>query len=188
MTINSALLAVAITAAALGCARAETRDRNAEAASPGHDSLPAGGAAVVPGGGPSASGEVPGTPEGGLERWVDEVRSGVAGLPELASRDPAAAKNQALQLYVTRQEYIEIYYGSGGRAVRDAALAEAVTTAESRFHDLLRILNPASGGVDCAAVRPAVGALNDQYDRVLRRARELGVDLGRLELPAGGAS
>ncbi|NJD09558.1 MAG: hypothetical protein FIB01_03600 [Gemmatimonadetes bacterium] len=138
-------------------------------------------------GGAEPGGLAAGTPAGGREGWIGEVRAGLAGMPELAERDPAAAKNRALQLYVTRQEYIEMYYGTAGRAVRGTELAEAVVTAESRFHALHRGLNPPDGRVDVRAVGPAAGALRDQYDLVLQRARQLGLDARRLRLPAGGA-
>jgi hypothetical protein len=87
---------------------------------------------------------------------------------------------------VGRQEYIEIYYGTTGRAVKDAALAEAVMTAEARFHDLLRTVNTPDGSVDAGALGSAAAALSGQYDRVLARAGELGVDTERLVLAGGG--
>jgi hypothetical protein len=109
-------------------------------------------------------------------------------LAALAARDAAAAKNQALLLYVTRQEYIEIYYGNVGRAVTDSTLAESVMTAETRFHELLQVANPPAGAIDGAALRKAVSALDAQYDLVLARARELDLDLGQLRLAPGGSN
>jgi len=109
----------------------------------------------------------------------------VSEIPAEARRDPSAAKNRALLLYVTRQEYIEIYYGATGRAVKDSALADAVTTAEARFHELLQTLNPAAGPVAVDSLGAEVRSLDRQYERVLARAQALGVALDRLELGAG---
>lgn len=128
-----------------------------------------------------------GTPAGGMEQWIGEIRAGVDSLPELAERDPAAAKNLALTLYVSRQEYVELYYGTTARAARDAELNEAVMTAEARFHDLLRVVNTPEGAIDTAALEAAGSALSEQYEVVLERARALGIDTSRLVL-AGGAS
>jgi hypothetical protein len=143
----------------------------------------AGGMAAAPAG--SAGGVVQGTPPGGLGGWIGEIRSGLDTLAALARRDAAAAKNQALMLYVTRQEYIEIYYGTIGRAVKDEALAEAVMTAETRFHELLTVANQPDGTMDESALRSAAQALEDQYDRVLARAKELKLDLSKLRLAVG---
>jgi hypothetical protein len=130
---------------------------------------------------------VAGTPEGGLERWIGEIRAGVDSLGDLAERDAAAAKNVALNLYVTRQEFIELYYGTTARAAKDAVLNEAVMTAEARFHDLLRVVNTPDGAIDTRLLRESAGAMDAQYDRVLARARELELDLSRPVAP-GGAS
>jgi len=191
-TAVSAATAILGLSALMGCARAEARAgerRNAAggtaAAEPAVTGVqaPAQSAAGADG---LVDGLVEGTPAGGLGRWIGEVRSGLDSLPELARRDPAAAKNQALLLYVTRQEYLEIYYGTTGRAVKDAALAEAVMTAEARFHDLLRAVNTPAGGIDTFALTHAAAALGTQYDRVLQRAGALGIDPARLQLAAGG--
>ncbi|HSJ14703.1 MAG TPA: hypothetical protein VK939_09810 [Longimicrobiales bacterium] len=144
----------------------------------GADEEPGGAAAQSTGAGADAS-LLAGTPEGGLERWVGEIRAGVDSLPALAARDASAAKNIALNLYVARQEYIELYYGTTARAVSDAELNEAVMTAEARFHDLLRVVNTPDGAIDTAALREAGAALGAEYDRVMARARVLGVDLTR---------
>lgn len=197
MTIDTLLTAAAASALviAMGCARPEQVDGKAASAFADSAARSAGAPAAVPReatagarSGPASPSLVPGTPSGGLAQWIGEVRTGLAGVAEQVKRDPAAAKNQALQLYVTRQEYIEIYYGTAGRAVRDAVLAAAVTAAEARFHELLKVLNPPDGRVVATALPEVARALNEQYDVVLRRARELGVDVARLQLASGGES
>jgi hypothetical protein len=164
--------AAVIIALGLGCARAE-HEVPQESTAPGAETSPGSG---------GADGLIQGTPAGGLGNWIEEIRTGLDTLPELASRDPAAAKNQALLLYVGRQEYIEIYYGTTGRAVKDAELAESVMTAEARFHELLQVVNQPDGSIDGGALGKAAQALDRQYDRVLGRARELELDTNRLEL------
>jgi len=174
---------------AFGCAGGDAArdglaDESAVAGAEGPEGTPA--AATSPGGPGVTTGVVAGTPPGGLAQWIDEIRTAVDTLPALAEQNPAAAKNQALQLYVGRQEYIEIYYGTTGRAVKDAALAEAVMTAETRFHELLRTVNTPDGSVDTSALAAAASALAAQYDRVLERAAALQLDVDQLVLAAGG--
>jgi hypothetical protein len=166
-----ALLLLALTA----CAPADTETPGVEAEAPA--SVAAGADTAL----------YAGTPEGGLERWIGEIRAGVDSLPGLAARDAASAKNVALTLYVTRQEYIELYYGTTARAARDPELNASVMTAEARFHDLLRMVNTPDGAIDTTALRQAGGALAAEYDRVLARARTLNVDLAR-PVVGGGAS
>ncbi len=88
----------------------------------------------------------------------------------------AAAQEQALDMYVGRQEYIEMYYGPGGRLGAGSGLGEAVVEAEERFHALMQLLAssepPTSARV--AAVRDSLSA---QYDVVLREAARSGVVL-----------
>src|SRR5919106_6276136 len=77
--------------------------------------------AVAATGAPAAAGNavtdslIPGTPPGDLGEWVADIRNGIAGVPKLVASDAAAAQRAALDLYVTRQEYAEMYYGVDGR-------------------------------------------------------------------------
>ena len=73
------------------------------------------------------------TPAGGLEDWIGEVEKGLADLPSLAVKDVGAAQKKAMDLYLSRQEYIEMYWGSGARLKPSPVLIQAVTDAESRF-------------------------------------------------------
>jgi hypothetical protein len=138
---------------------------------PGLDSLGAG-----------PSGVIAGTPPGGLEDWVAAIREGLAGLPGVVAADTAGALQRALDLYVGRQEFIELYWGPSGRLSGDAVgLGASVLEAESRFHELLQLL--AAPPVDTATVRGKTAELFAQLDRVLVEARQAGVVL----IPPGNA-
>ncbi len=119
---------------------------------------------------------IPGTPAGGLADWVAEIRRGIADLPARAGAEPGEAQRRALDLYIGRQEYIELYYGPGGRLTSGEALGPAVKEAEARFHELMRMLG-AAPAADSARVAAAVEALVAQLDRVVEEARAAGVSL-----------
>jgi hypothetical protein len=123
------------------------------------------------------AGIIAGTPPGGLENWVQDIRDGTATLPELAATDPAAAQKAALDLYIGRQEYIEMYWGEGGRVSAGGPLGEAVMAAEARFHELMQALPGSGGKTDVNKVRTAVAALAAQYDAVLTAAKASNVSL-----------
>jgi hypothetical protein len=131
--------------------------------------------AAAPGAGANTTGLIAGTPPGGLVEWVEEIRAATSGLPELAITDPAAAQKKALDTYIGRQEYIEMYWGEGGRLTRGSELAPAVMAAEARFHELMQALPGTGGPVDGNKVRTAVVALSAQYDKVLAAATAAGV-------------
>jgi high-affinity iron transporter len=143
------VLALAITAA---CERAESPENTQVAETQAAPAAP-------------ASGLIAGTPEGDLDRWVTDIRSGIAPLTEEAKTNGSAAQGKALNLYVTRQEYIEMYYGAGGRLNASAALGTEVEAAETRFHELMKLLG--TQPVDVPAVEKAVAALDAQQARVL---------------------
>jgi hypothetical protein len=117
------------------------------------------------------------TPPGGLEDWVDEITTGTKDLAVRAASDPQGAQRAALDLYVSRQEYIEMYWGptrplhpGGGNA-----LGEAVLSAEQQFHDLLLAL--AVPPVDTAKVRLATDSLAARLARVVQIARQSGATM-----------
>ena len=114
---------------------------------------------------PSNTGLIAGTPDGDLDTWVADIRNGIAPLPEQSRTDVVGAGRKALDLYISRQEYIEMYYGEGGRLKASAALGVEVDLAEARFHDLMKLFN--APPVDPAAVSTAVKALDEQQARVL---------------------
>jgi hypothetical protein len=144
-------------------------------APPAHRAVAATPAAVA--NAPARNGLIPGTPPGDLGDWVHDIRQGIATLPDRAAKDAAAAQRGALDLYVTRQEYSEMYYGVDGRIRSSAELATAIETAEARFHELLKLLTASNPEID--AVQSAVDALDKQQSLVARLWKETGVRLRR---------
>ncbi len=116
---------------------------------------------------------IKGTPPGGLVDWVEEIREGTVLLEEMALEDRGVAQRAALDLYIGRQEYLELYYGTAGREIGSPALGEAVIEAEARFHALLQLLS--SDPVDTAAVRAGTAGLHEQLDVVLAEAKAANV-------------
>ena len=112
-----------------------------------------------------ASGLIAGTPEGDLDRWVADIRSGIATLAADAKTDVAAAGRKTNDLYISRQEYIEMYYGAGGRLKASEALGVEIENAEARFHELMKIF--LAQPVDVSAIDGAVKALDAQQAKVL---------------------
>lgn len=117
-----------------------------------------------------------GTPAGGLADWIADVRHGLAAVTRKAGADPSGASKSALDLYLTRQEYIEMYWGSYGRLNRGSQLGPAVKEAETRFHAILALLQPGRPA-DAATLRRDVRSLSEQYDQVLALARQSGAVL-----------
>jgi hypothetical protein len=116
---------------------------------------------------PPSSDLVAGTPQGDVEEWIADVR---AGMDAVLSGDPAAVHRRVLDLYVSRQEYIEMYYGPGGRMSPPQGLADAVKLAETRFHEVMRL----TGSTPTAAKQELTKAVNElkaQYDTVLAHAK-----------------
>jgi hypothetical protein len=118
----------------------------------------------------SAGGLIPGTPEGDLEQWVGDVLTGLDSVNSAVASDRAGAHRRVLDLYVGRQEYMEMYYGAGGRMAPTEGLAKAVTTAETRFHELMT-LTGATPPTPEATVRGALTALRQTLEVVLTEAK-----------------
>lgn len=129
-----------------------------------------------------ASEIIPGTPPGSLVEWIQDIRSGLEGLAGRLQEDPQGASQSVTELYLSRQEYIERYYGAGGSRAGSQALGRVVVEAESRFHDLMRIAgrNPPP---DSQEVAEAVSSLVERLREVLDEAVAAGVPL---EAPVGG--
>ena len=108
---------------------------------------------------------IPGTPAGDLDRWVGDIRTGIAPLLEEARTNGASAQAKALNLYVTRQEYIEMYYGPGGKLQASPELGAEIEKAEANFHQLMQVLG--TKPVDLEAAAQAITALDAQQARVL---------------------
>ncbi len=161
-TGNLLLGAGALLLAVAGC-------RGRQPAEAAAETPRAGSAVMVPAGASAPATLAAGTPAGGLPDWIGDVRRGLAGVPALATRDAAEAQKRALDLYLTRQEYIEMYWGEGGRLTRGRELAPAIEEAENRFHILLSSLEPRFG-TGAGLIRQQIRSLNEQYQRVLAAA------------------
>jgi hypothetical protein len=111
-----------------------------------------------------------GTPPGELEDWVAYMRAGLDSAATQVKTDRAAAHKRVLDLYVTRQEYAEMYYGANGRLEPAPELAEAIVTAEERLHELM-LLTGASPPADEGAIRKAIGSAQQQLARVAELAK-----------------
>lgn len=122
-------------------------------------------------------GLIPGTPAGDLGDWVREIRTGIAEARKLVKTDPVAAQKRTLDLYVTRQEYAEMYYGVEGRLKTNAELPQAIETAEERFHEAMKILAAKNPVVDEAIA--AMAALDRQQAVVARLWKKSGAHLDR---------
>ncbi len=141
----------------------------ADGASDGRDSPQAVEAGGVAAAGADAPGLLKGTPPGGLREWIADVREGLLrDVQPLARTSPPKALERAVALYVSRQEYIEQYYEKGQPLYAGEELSTAVKDAESRFHELMQVLQRDPPDVD--AVDEAVARLNAEYARVLSRA------------------
>lgn len=121
------------------------------------------------------TGLIQNTPEGGVLDWVADIQAGLDSIPAVAARDPAAAQSQVLNLYVTRQEYLEMYYGPGGRLEVSGALAGTIEAAESRFHALMQEL--AGEAPDPATIMALTDSLSAQVAEVRGAAEALGREL-----------
>ena len=148
----------------------------AACAEPGDDArtedteLDAGAAAAATA--PPDTGMIHNTPEGGAIDWAADIAAGLDSVPDLAGLDPAVAQGAVLNLYVLRQEYLEGYYGEGGRLEVTPELAKAIDTNEVRFHALMSEL--AKESPDSAAVVALTDSLMAQTARVRAAAEAAG--------------
>src|SRR5262245_35727595 len=133
-------LPVLALVALLGCQRQEPQPAGAQSAPPAEPNREL----------------VAGTPAGDLEEWVAEMRAGLDSVSALVATDRAAAHRKVLGLYMNRQEFLEAYYGQGGRMLPTAGLAQAVDTNEERFHELMR-LGEATPATPEAELKRAIG-------------------------------
>ncbi|MGH7445883.1 MAG: hypothetical protein ACREKM_13445 [Longimicrobiales bacterium] len=169
------LVGLPIVAAACG----QGQDTAADAGDVGVDTAAAAVTATDTSG---AAGLIPGTPPGDLADWVEDIRTGLEPVPEQAAQDRALAQRTALDLYIGRQEYLELYYGVAGRLKASDALADAIVADELAFHRILELVNPASTEtVTPELIRAAIDTLNVRLDVVLQEAEAAGVGELRTE-------
>jgi len=103
------------------------------------------------------------TPLDSVLVWAGDIRAGIALLPAQVEADPLAARQRAVELYVTRLERIEQTVGPGTGSAPD--LAEAVHEAEARFHELMQLLDE-TPPPDSTRVAGVVRALDTRIGEV----------------------
>jgi len=120
---------------------------------------------------------VAGTPPGGLESWLADITSGMpADGSELVSSWQALHR-RLLELYVGRQEYVEMYWGPNGRLQGEGGLAlgQAVLDLETAYHEVLQ--GVVSVPLDTTAVLESAGKVKREAAAVLEAARVSGLPL-----------
>lgn len=162
--VTTVLVLASLSAASTACGH--SADATRAARSPESAESVLGDAAPA---GADASGLLKGTPAGGLRDWIADVGTGLRhDVEPLVETSSSKALEHAVALYVTRQEYIEQYYEKGRPLYAGEALATAVKDAETRFHELMEVLQRQPA--DAPAVDEAVDRLMAQYGRVLSEA------------------
>jgi hypothetical protein len=115
----------------------------------------------------------PGTPAGGYQDWVADLRSGLDRTVRVAGTDREAALHEVRELYASRHEYLQLYFGDGGVLHAGDGLAQAVERSAAEFRSLMRQL--ASMGGDGAAVGAAVEAARGSLDAIEAEAVAAGL-------------
>ncbi|MGD8277244.1 MAG: hypothetical protein PVH00_04425 [Gemmatimonadota bacterium] len=157
---------VAIGALALaGCGRGEGAEAAASADSSVVDAGQQGGYWVE------------GTPAGGLESWLSDIASEMPTDGSALTSQWQETHRTLLELYVGRQEFVEMYWGPHGRLQGEggSALGQAVLDLETAFHEVLQGL--VSVPLDTAAVLSAAARVKRQTAVVRDAAKESGLPL-----------
>jgi hypothetical protein len=115
----------------------------------------------------------PGTPAGGYLDWIAELRSGLERVADVAVTDRETALREVQELYASRHEYLQLYFGDGGAMYVSDELAQAVERSADEFRSLIRQL--ASMADDGAAVEDAVAAAARSLDAVAATAHAAGL-------------
>jgi hypothetical protein len=122
------------------------------------------------------AGPIEGTPAGGLEDWLSDLEAGLPSMAEVVSQTVPTQRG-VVQLYVGRQEYIEMYWGPSGvlQGEGGAGLASGVVELEASFHELMQSL--LGQPLDTARVRAAMDAVTTRIADVRREAAVSGLPL-----------
>ncbi len=110
-------------------------------------------------------------PPGSLTDWLSDMRTRVKTIPEKFATDAVVAQQAVMDVYITRQEYVEAYYGAAGVVSKGGQLGDAVMVAETMFHDLMKLVG-ATPKSDVSKVR----VLTDSIDAQLAKVAKLAVD------------
>lgn len=156
----------------------------------GQDATPDGGAASdeTEPASPAAAAEAgetaePGLPAGGLEAWVEEMRTRL----EEIELDPRASYRDVVALYTTHHGAIERNYGEGGAVTGDEhpEIADAVQRQDSAFQELLD-LTGTTDYIERTHLLHAIRNVRLAMESVLDRAREADVPLDPRSVETGG--
>jgi hypothetical protein len=115
----------------------------------------------------------PGTPAGGYLDWIADLRAGLHRVAAVAVADRETALREVQELYASRHEYLQIYFGDGGAMYVNDELAQAVERSADAFRSLIRQL--ASMAEDDAAVEDAVAGAARSLDEVESAAHAAGL-------------
>ena len=168
--MRSLITLLAVIGLAAACAPPDGDDTDTDT-----DTAVAGDATADESAPSTPSGLIQNTPEGGVLDWVSDIDAGLDSVPELVGSDPSAAQGAVLNLYVMRQEYLEMYYGPGGRLEATPELAAAIDGNENRFHALMTEL--AKEAPDSGTVVALTDSLAAQTGRVRAAAEAVGREL-----------
>ncbi len=164
-TLSCIGLVMAVGLAVAGCSRGDVPGTDASARTADSEASPAGGLRVE------------GTPPGGLESWLSEIRSGMPTDGSAMKSQWQVLHRQLLELYVGRQEYVEMYWGPNGRLQGEGGLAlgQAVLDLETAFHEVLQGI--VAVPLDTTVVLSAAAKVKREADMVWAAAEVSGLSL-----------
>lgn len=115
-------------------------------------------------------------PEGGLERWVADLRTQL----EAVELDPRDSYDHVLELYTTRYAFIERFYGAGGEFTGDAypEVAEEVEELDADFQELLEMTG-SSIRLERSEMLNVIHGLRTRVGRVLEVVQRAGLPVDR---------
>lgn len=117
---------------------------------------------------------MPGTPANGYIDWVADLRAGLARVEADATASEREESLRLMQdLYATRHEYLEHYFGRGGALFVGDGMAEAVARSAAELHDLMRRL--ADPAEDASRLRDTIRAADQALYDVEAEGRAAGL-------------
>jgi hypothetical protein len=156
--LATCLTTAACTALLAGCADEMPRDVQ-EATTPPQQQEP-----VQPDtdlAGPADAGRLP---PGGYTAWLEDMRQELDVIRQQAREDRSEALALLQQLYVSRHEPLQNFFGEGGSAIASDAMAQAVERAGSLLRQLMRDM--AETDVSAEAIDSATRAVQQALAEV----------------------